>query len=77
MSLPHSLQDPFYPLQASFDPLHPLANCYKTPLTRYKHPIHLLQATLTYYGPLSILYNLCRRPTLHNIADIYRQINDS
>jgi SNF2 family DNA or RNA helicase len=65
-----------HPLQASFDPLHPLADRYKTPLTRYEHLVHLSQATLTCYGPLSILYNLCRRPALHNMADIRRQIDD-
>jgi hypothetical protein len=74
-SLPYSLQDPFHPLQASFDPLHPLADHY-TPPTYYKPLSYPLQDPPTYYKPSSTLYTPYGRVTLHNIADISKQIDN-
>jgi hypothetical protein len=63
-SLPYSLQDPFHPLQASFDPLHPLTDHYippyllQTSFLSITRPSHLLQTLFNPLYPLQTCYTI-------------------
>ena len=49
---------------------------FYTPCGSLQDPFHPLRVFPTCYKLLSALYNLCRRPALHNMADIRRQIDN-
>jgi hypothetical protein len=71
------------PSHPSYIPHELLRTCYSplrtvthTPSYLLQNLSHLLQTTLTRYELSSILYTTYRRPTLYNMADINKQIDE-